>query len=67
MVESGGVPGKGIIRSSTEKLFERIPKNGRISVSNEKGYNPGEYRDKVESVPLLKNCPDEFRKSVESV
>ena len=27
--------------------------------------NPGECREKVESVPLLKNFPDEFRKRVD--
>ena len=27
----------------------------------------GEYREKVESVQLLKNCPNEFRKKVELV
>ena len=33
MIESGGVPGKGRIRASTEKMLERVPNNGRISVS----------------------------------
>ena len=33
LVESERVPGKGIIRASTEKLSGRVPKNGRISVS----------------------------------
>ena len=64
MVESGRVPGKGRIRASTEKLSERVSEKGRISVSSENWLNPGEYQEKVESVPLLKNCPDEFQKGV---
>ena len=52
MVESGSVPknyrirtslGKGRIRASTKKMSGRVPKYGRISVSTEKSYNPGEY------------------------
>ena len=64
MVESGRVPRKGRIRATFEKLSERVSENGRISVSTGKWWNLGEYRKKVESVPLLKNCPDEFRKRV---
>ena len=30
-------------------------------------YKQLKYREKVESVPLLKNCPDEYLKRVESV
>ena len=67
MVASGRVPGKSRIRASTEKLSGQVYENGRISVSKGKWLNPGEYREKVEFVPLLKNCPDEFRKRVESV
>ena len=62
MVESGRVPGKGRIKASIEKLFRGVPKNGRISVSTEKWKNRGEYRAKIESVRVLKNCPDEYRK-----
>ena len=36
-------------------------------MSIEKWWKPGQYREEVESMPLLKNCPDEFRKRVESV
>ena len=67
MVESGRVPGKGRIHAPVEKLFGRVSEKGRISVSTGIWLNPGEYREKVESVPLLKNCPDEHRKTVESV
>ena len=67
MVESGRVPGKGRIRATIEKLYRGVSENGRISMSTGKWYNSGEYQEKVESVPLLKNCPDEFRKMVESV
>ena len=67
MVESGRVPGKGIIRASDEKLSKRVSKNGRMSVSTGKFLNTGEYREKVESVRVPKNCPDEYRKMVESV
>ena len=67
MVESGRLPGKGRIRSSTDKLSGRVPQNGRISVSTKKWWNPGEYRENEESVRVLKNCPDEYRKMVEAV
>ena len=62
MVESGRVLGKGRIRASTEKLSARVLKNGRIGVSAAKWKNPGEYWEKVESVRVRKNCPDEYRK-----
>ena len=67
MLESGRLPGKGRIRTIIQKLSRRVSKKGRMSVSTEKWLNPGEYREKVESVPLLKNFLDEFRKKVESV
>ena len=44
-----------------------VQKNGRISVSTRKLLNPGEYREKVESVRVPKNCPDQYRKMVDSV
>ena len=66
MVEPGRVPGKCRIRASTEKLSGRVPKNARISVSTGKWKNPGEYREKVESVRVLKNFLDKYRKMVES-
>ena len=67
MVESGRVQGKGRIRASTGKLSGRVPKNARMSVSTGKWKNPGEYREKVESVRVPKNCPDEYLKTLESV
>ena len=67
MVESKQGLGKGRIRASTEKLSGRVPEKGKISVSIEKWWNPGEYREKVQYVPLLNNCPDEFWKKIESV
>ena len=67
MVEPGRVPGKGRIRWSTEKLSGRVLKSSRISVSTAKWQNPGEYREKDESVRVLKSCPDEYRKMVASV
>ena len=66
-VESRLVPAKAGIRASTEKLSGRVRKNGRISVSTEKLLNPGEYRQKVESVRVPKNCLDQYEKMVESV
>ena len=42
-------------------------KNVRIVVSTGKLLNPDEYREKVEYVRVPENCPDEFRKMVESV
>ena len=64
MVDSEQVPGKGRIHASIEKLSGRVSEKGRISVSTRKWQNPGEYREKLESVPLMKNCPDEFQKGV---
>ena len=62
----GRVPRNGRIRASTEKLFERVPKNGKIRVSTEKWTDSDEYREMVESVRVLKNCPNQYRKKVES-
>ena len=67
MVESGRVPGKGRIRATNQKLAGRVSKNGRFGVSTRNWYNPGEYREKVDSVRVPKNCPDEYRKRLESV
>ena len=70
VLERGGLSvstGKGRIHVSTEKLSRRVPKNGIISVSTKKWSNPGEYREKVESVQVPKNCPGDYLKSVESV
>ena len=36
-------------------------------MSTEKLYNPGEYGEKEEYVRVPKNCPDEYRKMLESV
>ena len=41
MVESGRVPGKDILRTSIEKLSQRVPKKGS-----------GEYLKRVESVSI---------------
>ena len=59
--------GKGIIRASSKKLSGRVPENGRISVSLEKLWNSGEHREKVESVRVPKNYPDDYLKRIESV
>ena len=67
MVESGRVPGKVRIRATIEKLSGRVSEKGRISVSTRNLENPSEHREKVESVPLLKNCTDDYQKNVESV
>ena len=48
-------------------MSERVPKNGRIGLSIEKWSNPGDYREKVESLRVSKNCPVEYRKRVESM
>ena len=61
MVESGRLPVNGRIRAIIENLFGCVPKNGPISVSTEKWSNPCEYREKVESVRVSKNCSDEYR------
>ena len=67
MVESRRVPGKGRNRATIEKLSGRLSEKGRISVITRNWWNPGEYRENVDSVPILKNCPDEFQKRLESV
>ena len=67
MQESGRVPGKGRIRASIEKLSGQLPEMGRISVTTLKEKNPGKNSEQVESVRVWKNCPDAYRKMVESV
>ena len=67
MEESGSVPGKGRIPTSVEKLSPRVPEKGRLCVRIEKWHNPGQNRQKVESVRVSKNCPGEYRKRVDSV
>ena len=67
MEDSGRVLGKGRIHTRTEKLSGRVPKNGRISVGTVEWKNPGEYREKVESKGVPKNCLYEYRKMVESM
>ena len=64
VIESGGVSGKSGIRASIGKLSWRVPKNGRIGVSTGKLLNPGQYREKVKSVRVPENCPDEYRKMI---
>ena len=67
MAESERVPGKGKILGSIEKLSRRILEKGRICVTIEKWNNPGEYGEKLESLGVSKNFPDEYRYMVESV
>ena len=49
-----------------EKLSRRVPEKGRICVSTEKWWNPGEYREKLESIRVSKNFPGEYQKMVKS-
>ena len=67
MVESVQVPGKGRIRASIEKLFKWVPEKGPINVCTEKWKNPGDYKKKVESVQVSKNCSNEYKKRVQSM
>ena len=67
MVESGGVLGKGRIRASIEKVSQRVPEKGRISVSTEKWLNPGEYWEMVEAVRVSTTCRGEYREKVKIV
>ena len=67
MTESGSVLGKGRIRASVEKLSQGVAEKARICVTTQKWHHPGQYREKVESVRVSKNCPGEYRKRVESV
>ena len=63
MVEPRRVSGKGRIRPSTEELSGRYSEEGTICVSTQKWKNLGEYREKVESVRVPKNCPEIGRAS----
>ena len=65
MVESGRIPGKDRFRASPEKLSKRVLDKGIMSMSIQKSLNPGEYPEKVESVRVPKNCPDECLTRVE--
>ena len=67
MVESMRVPGSCRICARIEKLLRWVPEKGPINVSVEKWKNPGEYKEKVESVQVSKNSLDEYRKMVELV
>ena len=67
ILESGPVQGKGRIRASTDKVSGRVSKEGTISVSAAKWYNPVQYREKLESVRVPKKCSDEYRKRVQSM
>ena len=49
-----GVVGKVRIGASTEKHSLRVLEKVRISVSTKKLWNLGEYREKVESVRVLR-------------
>ena len=66
-VESEREPGKERIRVSIDKLSRRVSKKGRICVSSENWQNPDQYKEKLESVRVSKNCPGDSRKRVESV
>ena len=67
VVESSRVPVKGRIRASIDKVSRRVRENGRMTVCTEKWKNPGEYREKVESVRVSENCPGGYKKMVESM
>ena len=67
MKESERVPEKGRFRASMEKYSRGVPEKRRISVSTEKWENPGAYLQKVDSVRVSKNFPDEYRKRLELV
>ena len=54
--------GKRLNLFKYRKTIGRVPKNSRISVSTEKWWNPGEYREKVESGRVPKNCPTCYKK-----
>ena len=67
MVESGRLLEKDRIDASNEILSRRVPEKGRMSVSTENWYNSGNYSEKVESVRVPRNFPDEYLKMVESL
>ena len=67
MVESGRVPKKGRIRATIEKHSGRVSDKSRISVSTKKMVESGRVPGKGRIRATIENCPDEFRKMVESV
>ena len=67
MASSGSVSGNGNVRASVEKLSRGVPEKARMGVTTQKWHRSGQYREKVESVRVPKNCPGEYRKRVESV
>ena len=67
MAESERVPGKGKIPASIDKLSRRILEKDRMCVTIKKWMNADDYGEKLESLGVSKNLPDEYRKRVESV
>ena len=67
MKEFGRGPGKAGIRASIEKIVSTNTGKGSNQCEYRKIEESGEYREKVESVRVSKNYPDEYRKRVESV
>ena len=67
MVGSRRVSGKGRIRTIIEIQCRRVPEKGQICVTIGKWKNPGDYRDKEESVRVSKNYSGEYPKRVQSV
>ena len=67
MTESGSVLGKVRIRTSVEKLSQGVQEKARLCVTTPKSHHPGQYREKVKSVRLTKNCPGEYQKRLEWV
>ena len=62
MVESGRVPGKGIIRASIEKLSWRVPEKGRICVSTDKMVESERLSRKGRIPTSIKNYSGEYQK-----
>ena len=54
MGETEVLSGSGRIRTSTEKLTDRVWEKGRIHVNTDKWQNPRDYQDQVESVRVPK-------------
>ena len=67
MVESGRVLEKGRNRPGIDNLRRVVLEKTRICVQTEKWWNPGECREKVESVLVSTVCAEAYRKGVESV
>ena len=66
MAETEELPGSSRVRTSTEKLTDRVWEKRRIRMNTDERQNPRHYRDVVESVRVPKSWLIVYGKMVES-